>query len=68
MEIIGFILTLFIGLLIGLLGGGGSILTVPSVLSLYWIRAYALPAIPKYFVLFGISIEKNMAMMVFFQC
>lgn len=116
MEIIGFILTLFIGLLIGLLGGGGSILTVPilvyllaipatlsttyslalvsissilaaaphlmrrelsfkkilllgvpSVLSLYWIRAYALPAIPKYFVLFGISIEKNMAMMVFFS-
>lgn len=39
MEIIGFIVTLFIGLLVGLFGGGGSILTVPVLVYLFAIPA-----------------------------
>jgi len=39
MEIIGFILTIAIGLLIGLFGGGGSILTVPVLVYLFAIPA-----------------------------
>lgn len=116
MEIIGFIVTIAIGLLVGLFGGGGSILTVPvlvylfaipatlsttyslalvsvtsliaatphviqkrlsfkkilqfgipSLLSLYTVRAFVLPAIPTTFHLFGFEIEKNLFMMVFFS-
>ncbi|WP_407404750.1 sulfite exporter TauE/SafE family protein [Chryseobacterium sp.] len=37
MEIIGFALTLFIGLLIGMFGGGGSILSVPVLVYLFAI-------------------------------
>lgn len=116
MEILGYILTILIGLLIGLFGGGGSILTVPvlvylfaipatlsttyslaivgitsliatspnvikndlsykrilqfgipSVISLYLVRAFLLPSLPTEFLLFGFSIHKNIAMMVFFS-
>lgn len=116
MEIIGLILTIFIGLLVGLFGGGGSILTVPvlvylfaipatlsttyslalvsitsliaatphvlqkklsfkkilqfgipSMLSLYAVRAYILPSIPATFTLLGFEIEKNLFMMLFFS-
>lgn len=116
MEIIGLILTIFIGLLVGLFGGGGSILTVPvlvylfaipatlsttyslalvsitsliaatphvlqkklsfkkilqfgipSMLSLYTVRAYILPSIPATFTLLGFEIEKNLFMMLFFS-
>lgn len=116
MEIIGLILTIFIGLLVGLFGGGGSILTVPvlvylfaipatlsttyslalvsitsliaatphvlqkklsfkkilqfgipSMLSLYTVRAYILPSIPATFTLLGFEVEKNLFMMLFFS-
>lgn len=116
MEIIGFILTVVIGLLVGLFGGGGSILTVPvlvylfaipatlsttyslalvsitsliaatphvvqkklsytkilqfgipSMLSLYTVRAYILPSIPATFTLLGFEVEKNLFMMLFFS-
>lgn len=116
MEITGFILTIVIGLLVGLFGGGGSILTVPvlvylfaipatlsttyslalvsitsliaatphvlqkklsfkkilqfgipSMLALYTVRSYILPAIPSTFNFFGYSIEKNVFMMLFFS-
>lgn len=39
MEIIGFIFTVVIGLLVGLFGGGGSILTVPVLVYLFAIPA-----------------------------
>ena len=39
MEIIGFIVTIVIGLLVGLFGGGGSILTVPVLVYLFAIPA-----------------------------
>ena len=39
MEFIGFILTIIIGLLIGLFGGGGSILTVPVLVYIFFIPA-----------------------------
>lgn len=39
MEIIGFILTVVIGLLVGLFGGGGSILSVPVLVYLFAIPA-----------------------------
>jgi uncharacterized protein len=116
MEIFGFVLTIFIGLLVGLFGGGGSILTVPvlvylfavpatlsttyslalvsitsliaaiphvlqkklsfkkilqfgipSLVSLYTVRSYILPSIPPTFNLFGLEIEKNLFMMLFFS-
>lgn len=116
MEIIGLILTICIGLLVGLFGGGGSILTVPvlvylfaipatlsttyslalvsitsliaatphvlqkklsfkkilqfgipSMLSLYTVRAYILPSIPATFTLLGFEVEKNLFMMLFFS-
>lgn len=116
MEIIGFIVTIFIGLLVGLFGGGGSILTVPvlvylfsfpatlsttyslalvsitsliaaaphivqkklafkkilqfgipSMLALYTVRSYVLPAIPETFTLLGFEIEKNLFMILFFS-
>lgn|SRR5690554_1963129 len=116
MEIIGLIFTIVIGLLIGLFGGGGSILTVPvlvylfaipatlsttyslalvsitsltaatptllkkklsfkkilqfgipSVLALYTVRSYILPAIPHTFSIFGYEIDKNSFLMLFFS-
>ncbi|UYW02463.1 sulfite exporter TauE/SafE family protein [Flavobacterium agricola] len=116
MEILGFILTILIGLLVGLFGGGGSILTVPvlvylfaipatlsttyslalvsitslvaatphiiqkslsfkkilqfgipSMLALYTVRSYILPAIPQTFMIFGYEIEKNVFMLLFFS-
>jgi uncharacterized membrane protein YfcA len=116
METIGLILTIVIGLLVGLFGGGGSILTVPvlvylfaipatlsttyslalvsitsliaatphvlqkklsfkkifqfgipSMLALYTVRSYVLPAIPTSINLFGFEIEKNLFMMLFFS-
>lgn len=116
MEILGFVLTLVIGLLVGLFGGGGSILTVPvlvylfsipatlsttyslalvsitsliaatphvlqkklsfkktlqfgipSLLALYTVRSYILPAISATFTIFGYEIEKNLFMMLFFS-
>ena len=39
METIGLILTIVIGLLVGLFGGGGSILTVPVLVYLFAIPA-----------------------------
>lgn len=39
MEILGFIVTILIGLLVGLFGGGGSILTVPVLVYLFAIPA-----------------------------
>lgn len=116
MEILGYALTIVIGLLVGLFGGGGSILTVPvlvylfaipatlsttyslalvsitsllasfshiannnlsykriflfglpSLLSLYVVRAYLVPAIPISFQLFDFEIEKDIFMMIFFS-
>lgn len=116
METIGYLLTVVIGILIGLFGGGGSILTVPvlvylflipttlsttyslalvsissliaatphiinkqlsfnriiqfgvpSLLSLYTVRAFVLPSIPNEFHLFGFNIQKDVFMIVFFS-
>lgn len=116
MEITGFVLTVVIGLLVGLFGGGGSILTVPvlvylfavpatrattyslalvsitslmavtssvlqkkialkkafqfgvpSLITLYSVRAYVLPSIPSQFDLLGYVMEKNTFMMLFFS-
>lgn len=115
MEAIGYFFTIIIGLLIGLFGGGGSILTVPvlvylfaipatlattyslvvvsitsllaatphvikkqlsyssilsfgipSIGSLYLVRAMVLPAIPNTFQILGYTLDKNLVMMVFF--
>lgn len=38
MEIIGYILSVFIGITLGLIGGGGSILTVPVFVYLFYIE------------------------------
>ena len=116
MELIGYALTVIIGLLIGLFGGGGSILTVPvlvylftistslattyslalvsitslaaayhpfvqkklsikrilqfgipSMISLYSIRALVLPSLPSQLILFDFSIEKDQLMLLFFS-
>lgn len=116
MEILGFALTIVIGLLVGLFGGGGSILTVPvfvylfaipatlattyslavvgitsivaatphvlhkklafkkvlqfgipSLVSLYTVRSYLLPAIPAHLSILGYGVEKNVFMMLFFS-
>lgn len=116
MEILGFLLTIVIGLLVGLFGGGGSILTVPvlvylfaipatlsttyslalvsitsliaatphvlqkklafkkilqfgipSMFSLYTVRAFILAEIPATITLLGFEIEKNLFMMLFFS-
>ena len=116
METAGFLLTVVIGLLVGLFGGGGSILTVPvlvylfavpatrattyslalvsitsliaatpfilqkkialkkavqfgipSLMALYTVRAYVLPAIPLQFELFGYAMEKNTFTLLFFS-
>ena len=116
MEIIGYLLTIIIGLLIGLFGGGGSILTVPvlvylfliptslattyslaivsisssiaaipyivkkqlsfkrivqfglpSLIALYTVRAFILPAIPNTFHWLGYQIEKDLFMIIFFS-
>lgn len=116
MEYIGYLLTIVIGLLIGLFGGGGSILTVPvlvylfviptslattyslaivsftsliavipsllkkqlsikrtmqfglpSLIALYAVRAFLLPAIPNQFFLFGYAIDKNTSLLIFFS-
>lgn len=116
MEVIGYVLTILIGLLVGLFGGGGSILTVPvlaylfavpatlattyslalvsitsllavaphlknktlsikkvlqfgipSLISLYTVRALILPKIPSVFYLLGYEIEKDVFMLVFFS-
>ena len=39
MEIVGYISSVFVGLLLGLLGGGGSILTIPILVYLFHIDA-----------------------------
>ena len=39
MEIIGYIASIFIGISLGLIGGGGSILTVPVLVYLFGIGA-----------------------------
>lgn len=116
MEIIGYLLTIVIGVLVGLFGGGGSILTVPvlvylfavptslattyslalvsitsliasapyvvkkqisfqravqfgvpSLIALYTVRAFILPSIPEQFTVFGILVEKNVFMLIFFS-
>lgn len=116
MEYIGYLLTIVIGLLIGLFGGGGSILTVPvlvylfliptslattyslaivcftsllavapsllkkqlsikrtiqfglpSLVALYSVRAFLLPAIPNQFLFFGYAIDKNSFLLIFFS-
>lgn len=116
MEIIGFILTIVIGILVGLFGGGGSILTVPvlvylfavptsiattyslalvsvtsliaaipyilknqisykrtiqfglpSLITLYGIRAFVLPSIPEQFDFLGFTFDKNLFMLIFFS-
>src|SRR3990170_5671000 len=62
MEIIGYILSIFIGIVLGLLGGGGSILSIPILIYLFKVdvvlaSAYTLfivgvtsfiGAVPKY--------------------
>ena len=46
MEIIGYIASVIIGISLGLIGGGGSILTVPVLVYLFGCRAgYWLPPI-----------------------
>jgi uncharacterized membrane protein YfcA len=68
MEIIGYLASLFIGVSLGLIGGGGSILTVPVLVYLFGVNpilatAYSLfvvgasslvGAIPKYLSLIHI--------------
>src|SRR5262245_59172944 len=38
MEIIGYIAAVFIGIVLGLMGGGGSILTVPVLVYLFYVN------------------------------
>ena len=38
MEIVGYIVSLFIGISLGLVGGGGSILTVPVMVYLFGLH------------------------------
>nr|WP_255481766.1 sulfite exporter TauE/SafE family protein [Flavobacterium sp. xlx-221] len=116
MEVLGYVLTVAIGVLVGLFGGGGSILTVPvlvylfmipatlattyslalvsissliaavpyvlkkqvsykralqfgvpSLITLYVVRAFVLPAIPQRFHWLGVVVDKNTLMLVFFS-
>ena len=39
MEIVGFVASVLMGLLLGLIGGGGSILTVPILVYLFGVNA-----------------------------
>ncbi|AEE25385.1 protein of unknown function DUF81 (plasmid) [Glaciecola sp. 4H-3-7+YE-5] len=115
MEIIGYLAAVLIGIVLGVLGGGGSILTVPilvylmsvpavtatgysllivgataaygaityfkqgvidvkasvlfaipSLISVYYTRTYLMSAIPENISLGALSINKNVAIMVFF--
>ena len=42
----GYFAAIFIGLSLGIMGGGGSILTVPSLPAVFMTRKFLLPAIP----------------------
>ena len=53
MEIIGYIASIFIGITLGLIGGGGSILTVPVLVYLFGIDVVAATAYSLFIV--GIS-------------
>ena len=50
MEIIGYIASIFIGIALGLIGGGGSILTVPVLVYLFAIDAVAATAYSLFIV------------------
>ena len=75
MEIIGYFASLLIGISLGLIGGGGSILTVPVLVYLFRVEpvlatAYSLfivPAIPKEIFSVGdFIITKSILLMVLF--
>ena len=53
MEIIGYIASIFIGITLGLIGGGGSILTVPVLVYLFGVDVVAATAYSLFIV--GIS-------------
>lgn len=50
MEILGYIASIFIGIALGLIGGGGSILTVPVLVYLFAIDAVAATAYSLFIV------------------
>jgi len=82
MELIGYIASIFIGVSLGMVGSGGSILTVPvlvylmsvnplvattSSLFIFLTRHYLLPALPDtFFTIGGLIVSKEMLLMVVF--
>ena len=50
MEIIGYIASIFIGISLGLIGGGGSILTVPVLVYLFSVEAVSAAAYSLFIV------------------
>jgi uncharacterized membrane protein YfcA len=47
MEIFGYIASLLIGISLGLIGSGGSILTVPVMVYLFGLQPLVVPALPN---------------------
>ena len=63
MEIIGYIASIFIGIALGLIGGGGSILTVPVLVYLFAIDAVAATA----YSLFIVGLTSAVGSVTFFK-
>ena len=51
MEIVGYIAFILVGLTLGLIGGGGSILAVPILVYLFWILRLILQQATLWFLL-----------------
>ena len=81
MIVLGYLGALIIGIVLGLIGGGGSILTVPIFvylldvnpilataysLGVYIARAYLLDLIPNQILFFSLAIQKETVIMIFF--
>lgn len=60
MEIIGYVASIFIGLVLGIMGGGGSILTVPVLVYLFGFDAVAATAY-SLFIVGGTSIVGSLS-------
>jgi hypothetical protein len=63
MELIGYILSVFIGISLGLIGGGGSILTVPLLVYIFHIEA----SIATAYSLFIVGISSAAGSLVYFK-
>lgn len=63
MEIAGYIASVFIGLSLGLIGGGGSILTVPILVYFFSVD----PVLSTTYSLFVVGLTSTAGAILFFQ-